>query len=83
MEKLILNAQDAKNRADSSRKVEEQQEYIVREITKKADLGEYEYHVHMSLHQETLVYLKSLGFKIQKHDSLAQQKDNLYYTIRW
>jgi hypothetical protein len=83
MEKLVQNAHDAKKRADSSRKVEEQREYIIKEITKTADLGEYEYHVHMSLHKETLIYLNSLAFEIIKHDSLAIQKDNLYYTIKW
>lgn len=58
-------------------------EPLYKAIKEKAMEGKRELHVYYHLDVSILNILRTNGYEIYDHPSIAVQKDGLYYTISW
>jgi len=76
-----FTAQDARDIMSSSRI--RGLEYVLDDIKKEAEKGEHVLQIYKPMTSEIQDALKELGFKVSSYDSMAIQRDNLYYSIHW
>ena len=78
-----FSAKEALKMSANSGNIRESEQEIFDSIKKVALKGLRTLQVYKNYPQEVLEILDKEGFSIKFHDSLAIQKDDLYYTIEW
>ena len=75
-----IKATDMRKLADDSKN-----EYgvIAKLIQVEAEMKKTELHVYQHVKEIVLIMLEEDGFEVIRQPSIAIQKDNLYYTVRW
>lgn len=77
-----FNAKQAKQITDSQ--YTEQLYDILAQIKYRAEEGKSVLHIYSGhVRDKTKKELTDRGFRVVDHPSIAQQKDNLYYSIYW
>lgn len=76
-----FNAQQAKQIVDSL--YTNELHNLLLTIKEEAEQGKSILHVHCSLKGKTIEALKSKGFEVIIHPSIAVQRENLHYSISW
>jgi len=75
-----IKAEDMRKLADDSKN-----EYgvIAKLIQVEAEMKKTELHIYQYVKEIVLIMLEEDGFEVIRQPSIAIQKDNLYYTVRW
>ena len=76
-----FNAAEAKKLVDLHNKSE--LHIILTDIKCLSEKGKSSLHIRHDVTKETIEELIGKGFQVTEHSSLAIQKDNLYFSIKW
>jgi hypothetical protein len=76
-----FNAQQAKQIVDSL--YTDELHNILSDIKSKAEQGEIVLHIYKPINGKTVDALRDKGFDVIRQQSIATQKDGLYYSIYW
>lgn len=76
-----FNAAEAKKLVDLHNKSE--LHGILTDIKCLSEKGKSSLHLRHNIKKETIEELIGKGFQVTEHSSLAIQKDNLYFSIKW
>jgi hypothetical protein len=76
-----FNAQQAKQIVDSL--YTDELHNILADIKSKAEQGEIVLHIYKPINGKTVDALRDKEFDVIRQQSIATQKDGLYYSIYW